>query len=436
MPKILVVDDEVDIRDLVSDILNDEGYSTVRAGSAARAIEAITLESFQAVILDIWLEGSELDGIGVLKAIKNLYPDLPVIMISGHGNIETAVQTIKLGAYDFIEKPFKAEKLTLMVERAVNNYNLILENNLLKRGSDDSLFELKWSSRTLQSVVKCAKSAAGSNSRITITGEDGAGKESLARYIHKNSPRSSKAFIVLNALSIDDENFEAQLFGKGHEIGLLQRCRGGTLYIDEVTDLSPKVQSRFLSVLQDAKLDVRVVAASSKDLGKAVNDGILNSSLYYRLNVLPLHIPPLREYTEDIGTLMEKFLNTFELQNGVESVSISPEAISALQLYNWPGNIRQLKNVAEWLVIMKSRDKKCIEVSDLPAEIKSSNFIIGENNWVASAFSKPLKEARDNFEREYLKSQLARYGGNISKTAVHVGMDRTALHRKIKALDG
>jgi two-component system nitrogen regulation response regulator NtrX len=436
MSNILVVDDEVDIRDLVSDILNDEGYTTVRAGSAARAIEAITSESFQAVILDIWLEGSDMDGIGVLKAVKNLYPELPVIMISGHGNIETAVQTIKLGAYDFIEKPFKAEKLTLMVERAVNNYNLILENNLLKRGSDDSLFELKFSSRALQAVIKCAKSAADSNSRITITGEDGVGKESLARYIHKNSHRSSKAFVVLNAFGINDENFEAMLFGKSHEIGLLQRCKGGTLYIDEVTDLSPKVQSRFLSVLQDVKFDVRVITASSKDLGKAIDDGILNSSLYYRLNVLPLYIPPLREYTEDIGVLMEKFLNAFELQNSTEAISISSEAISALQLYSWPGNIRQLKNIAEWLAIMKSKDQKCIEVSDLPAEIKSSNNAIEQDNWVMSAFAKPLKEARDNFEREYLKSQLSRYGGNISKTAIHVGMDRTALHRKIKALDG
>lgn len=435
MTSILIVDDEADIRDLLSDILSDEGYSITCVSSAAKAIDAVTSGNFSAMVLDIWLEGSDMDGIGVLKAIKSVDSDLPVIMISGHGNIETAVQTIKLGAYDFIEKPFKAEKLTIMIERAVNNYNLLRENHLLKSQAGNSLIEIEGTSRVMQNLSKAALSAAASNSRIILTGEDGTGKEFLAKYIHQNSSHAAKNFAIINAASLSDENFEQELFGKAHKIGMLQRCKGGTIYIDELTDLSPKVQSKFLNVLQDTKFDVRIIAGSSRDMNKAIEDGTLNSSLYYRLNVVPIHIAPLREHREDIELLVAKFLQHFSSHMGISAVKLSESAIAALQIYNWPGNVRQLKNVVEWLMIMKSKENKIIEASDLPAEIVAFEKSPGNDNWVNSAFAKSLKEARDSFEREYLNAQLARYGGNISKTATHVGMDRTALHRKIKSLN-
>ncbi len=434
MTGILIVDDEADIRDLVSDVLSDEGYETVCASSAAKAIDAVTSGNFSAVVLDIWLEGSEMDGIGVLKAIKSVDADLPVIMISGHGNIETAVQTIKLGAYDFIEKPFKAEKLTIMVERAVNTYNLLCENNLLRNQTSAPLIETEGSSRLMQIVLKASQSAAASNSRVIITGEDGTGKEFLAKYIHKHSQRGAKNFAILNSASLTDDNFEAELFGKDHKIGILQRCKGGTVYIDEILDLSPKVQAKFLNVLQDIKFNVRIISGSSRDLAKAIEEGRLNSSLYYRLNVVPINIPPLRERKEDIEILAEKFLNHFSLVMGLNKVALSDSALAALQLYNWPGNTRQLKNIMEWLMIMKAKDKQIIEAEDLPGEIKPFSESVDNDNWVSNAFLKPLKDARDSFEREYLSAQLNRYGGNISKTALHVGMDRTALHRKLKLL--
>jgi two-component system nitrogen regulation response regulator NtrX len=434
MAGILIVDDEADIRELISDILKDEGYDTVCASSAAKAIDAVTSGSFSAVVLDIWLEGSEMDGMGVLKAIKNVDADLPVIMISGHGNIETAVQTIQLGAYDFIEKPFKAEKLTILVERAVNTYNLLCENSVLRNQSSQALIEMEGSSRSMQVVIKAAQNAASSNSRVIITGEDGTGKEFLAKYIHKHSPRSGKNFAILNAASLTGENFESELFGKEHKIGILQKCKGGTVYIDEILDLSTKVQSKFLNVLQDTKFNVRIISGSSGDLAKAIEEGKLNSSLYYRLNVVPIHIAPLRERKEDIEILATKFLQYFSSVMGVAGISFSESAIAALQLYNWPGNVRQLKNVTEWLMIMKVKDKQAIEADDLPSELRHFGEQLDNGNWVTSAFLKPLKDARDSFEREYLSAQLNRYGGNISKTAIHVGMDRTALHRKLKSL--
>lgn len=433
MSNILIVDDKADIRDLVSDILTDEGYHTIAVSSAAKAIEAVKQTHFATAILDIWLEGSEMDGIGILKTIKNLSPDTSVVMISGHGNIETAVETIKLGAYDFIEKPFKAEKLKIIVERAVNNHNLITENNQLKQ---QHLASTKYvgQSKATATLLKAAGSAAASNSRIIITGESGTGKEMLARHIHSASERKSKPFHVLYAASITEDNFNDEVFGTELKPGLLDRAEGGTIYIDELAEMSQVVQSKFLKILQDTKYNFRVIAGSSKNLQAMAESGAINSSLYYRLNVVPLYIDPLRNRAEDLACLIEHFVTFFSTAMKLGNITFSENALSALQIYDWPGNVRELKNVIEWVMIMKAKDKSVIERDDLPAEIQHNLVASNDDNWIADSFSKPIKDARDDFEKKYLEAQLQKFNGNISKTAEYVGMERTALHRKMKAL--
>lgn len=434
MLKVLVVDDEIDIRELVAEILRDEGYDVEVASTASKAIEKANSSEFGVVLLDIWLEGSDMDGIGVLKSVKSINPNIPVIMISGHGNIETAVQCIKLGAYDFIEKPFQPNKLIIMVERAATMFKLMHENSMLKRHVYSG-FELEGSSKNMQSIAKEVKSAASVSSRIIITGEDGTGKEYIANLIHNLSSRKNRNFIVLNAAELDDGNFDALMFGTREKVGIMQRCAGGTLFIAELTGLKPSIQQRFLNIVQESLNDVRFIAASSKDIQKAVSEKEFNPSLYYRLNVLPIKVEPLRKRKDDIPILIKKFLAHLTETLKKPEVQFSDAAISVLQRYEWPGNIRQLKNVIEWIVIMKSQNAKIIDVEDLPAEILGKGSESKEASWFDHAMLMPLKEARDEFERQYIRNQVEKYGGNISKTAEHLHIDRAALHRKMKALN-
>lgn len=432
MSNILIVDDELDIRELMSDILTDEGYTVTLANSASSALKAVEGNNFSTVLLDIWLENSELDGIGVLKTIKSSLPNLPVIMISGHGNIETAVQTIKFGAYDFIEKPFKAEKLIILVERAVKTYELLQENNLLKNKERYTIDELAGTSKQIQHLCKAALNVAATQSRVIITGQDGTGKEYLAEYIHLNSDRRHKNFVIVTASSLTSENFDNEMQGGGN-VGYLDKAKDGTLYIDELAHLGDKVQLKLLNLLQNKKYNIRYIAGSCKDLAKMVSNGNFSSNLYYRLNVVPLHIPPLCERKDDVKILLEKFLNYYSELFKTERVKLTPAALGVIQHYNWPGNVRQLKNVAEWLIIMKSKDKTIIDTNDLPNEILAIKTNDSEDNWLARALSEPFKEAKKIFEYHYFNNQLSKNGHNITKVAEQVGINRTALHKKIKS---
>jgi two-component system nitrogen regulation response regulator NtrX len=435
MHRILVVDDEIDIRELLKDILQDEGYEVTLVGSAAKAVELATSSAFDAILLDIWLEGSAMDGLGVLKAIKAHDPDLPVIMISGHGTVETAVKAIKTGAYDFIEKPFKVEKLLILMQRAISTYKILHENAVLRRHMFKG-FELEGHSKAMQVLAKQVQLAATSNSRVIVVGEEGTGKEFIARSIHMNSARRHNNFGIINAAQLSEESFLQQLHGDEKKPAMLQICQGGTLYIDEIMNLNPGVQSLLLNLLQDTKLDIRFIAASRYNLNRAIEEKHLNSSLYYRLNVLQIIVPPLRQRKEDVESLANKFIEHFCDTLSAPKISLSQDALLFMQSYEWPGNVRQLKNVVEWLVIMKSRDTKIINAADLPAELHNASKINEDvqKDWFNRALSLSLREARDEFEKYYLSTQLLLYGGNISKTAEHVGIDRTALHRKLKSL--
>jgi two-component system nitrogen regulation response regulator NtrX len=450
--QILIVDDEADIRELVADILIDEGYQTVSAASAREAIHYFENGNHPAaVVLDIWLEGSEMDGIGILKYIKNNYPQIPVIMISGHGNIETAIQTIRLGAYDFIEKPFKAEKLLILISRAIEVCNLAEENRKLK-SQETSVGELIGNSKAIQQLKSAALLAAPTNSRVVISGEPGTGKEILARFIHESSKRAKKAFCILHVSNLPDEQLEIELFGTDsknvRKAGILEKSDQGTLYIDEISEMPLTIQSKFLKFLQtqtfqkvggnkDIKSDVRIIVASSRDLEEEIQNGTLNQSLYYRINVVPLRIPPLSERKEDVKPIIEHFLKMFSTALGVPCKAFSSEAITVMSAYDWPGNIRQLSNVIEWIYIMTPNAMTEITADMLPQEvigaINSKHKNLNPIN--SDILSRELKKARELFEKEYLCAQLNRFSGNISKTANFIGMDRTALHRKIKSLN-
>lgn len=448
MSKILIVDDESDIRDLISDILKDEGYITATATNAKTALEAMDSYVPDLVILDIWLEGSEFDGIGVLKRIKQSTPHLPVIMISGHGNIETAVETIRHGAYDFIEKPFKAEKLLILVNRALEVSLLSKENSSLKEQQQINA-QLHGESKAINAVIEAAKLISQAQSRVLITGEAGSGKEVLARMIHKLSNRKDKQFVTLHASSISEKDFEVEFFGiddgKDFRVGILEKSNGGVLFIDEVSEMPQSVQSKLLKFLQEhafcklgnnkaIQADIRIIVASSKDLEQEVDKGKLNKSLLYRLNVAPIHMPSLRSRKEDIRILAESLIKLLSDSLGLQKIIISEEAFVFLEMYSWPGNVRQLRNVIEWLMLMHGSENRVIQVEDLPAEIAGNNSEIHAGIIANDIVTKPLKVARDMFEKEYLEAQLARFSWNISKTAEFVGMERTALHRKIKAL--
>ncbi|MCE2993640.1 MAG: sigma-54 dependent transcriptional regulator [Candidatus Jidaibacter sp.] len=438
MKNILIIDDKADIRDLISDILSDEGYTPVSVSNASDAINAVKEQSFGAVILDIWLEGSEFDGIGVLKAIKALYRELPVIMISGHANIETAVNTIKIGAYDFIEKPFKSEKLLIMLKRALSSYSLYKENQELKRSMQiESYFVGE--SKAIQALRKTITSVAPANSRVLIQGENGVGKDIAARMIQQNSARKDQAFVSLSCLDLSEENFDAVIYGSDlvdRLTSIISKASGGTLYISELELLSDKLQQKMLKLFQDSSVDIRFILSANADLKALVDAEQFSSSLYYRINVSCISIEPLRNRKEDIKVILDYYAELFSNMYKAQKVLFSGDAIASLEVYKWPGNLIEIKNLVERLFILHAKEKAVIDTSDLPLEYTSHAINIGKKEtWLIDTLSKQLKDAKDDFERFYLSNQLSRFEGNISKTADNIGIDRTALHRKLKSLN-
>jgi two-component system nitrogen regulation response regulator NtrX len=445
---ILIVDDERDIRELVAGVLSDEGYECRTAGDSTSALQAVDQRRPSLVLLDVWLHGSPMDGLEVLDAIKSREPDLPVIIFSGHGNIDTAVSAISRGAVDFIEKPFEAERLLLLVERATETERLRRENARLKQDSSIA-DEFTGSSNVIHQVRATLKRVANTGSRVLITGPAGSGKEVAARLLHSWSGRSDKAFVIVNSARITPERFEQELFGEEADgklvrTGLLEMADGGTLFLDEVADMPESTQARILRVLTEQSfvrvggnrqigVDVRVVSATSRDLENEIAERRFREDLYYRLNVVPVDVPALARRREDIPVLAHHFFTRFASELGVSSPEISSEAMASLEAHDWPGNVRQLRNVIERTVILAPRDRlQRIDPDMLPPEISGQG---GEGDaGITTLMGVPLREARESFEREYLRIQIRRFSGNISKTAGFIGMERSALHRKLKLL--
>ncbi|AZI37903.1 nitrogen assimilation regulatory protein NtrX [Caenibius tardaugens NBRC 16725] len=445
---ILIVDDERDIRELVAGVLSDEGYECRTAGDSTAALSAIDERRPSLVLLDVWLHGSPMDGLEVLDAIKQREPDLPVIIFSGHGNIDTAVSAVSRGAVDFIEKPFETERLLLLVERATETERLRRENARLREGFLTAE-EFTGNSSHINQVRATLKRVASTGSRVLISGPAGAGKEVAARLLHSWSPRADKAFITVNSARITPERFEQELFGEEADgkllrPGMLELADGGTLYLDEVADMPLSTQARILRVLTDQSfvrvggtreigVDVRVVSSTSGDLETEILEKRFREDLFYRLNVVPVAIPPLIQRREDIPALADHFFARYASEQGIAPPRIGDEAMAALQAYDWPGNVRQLRNVVERTVILAPRERlEQIDADMLPSEITGRG---GDGDaGVGTLMGIPLREARESFEREYLRVQIRRFSGNISKTAVFIGMERSALHRKLKLL--
>ncbi len=447
--EVLVVDDEADIRDLVSGVLEDEGYSVRSAADSSAALEAMKDRRPSLVLLDVWLQGSRLDGLQLLQEIKRNDPSLPVLMISGHGNLDTAVAAIREGAVDFIEKPFEAERLLHLVSRATETERLRRENaSLRQQVSHDQM--LGGNSVPINTVRATLKRVAPTGSRVLITGPAGVGKEVAARTIHQWSARSGGPFMVVSAAMMTPERVEEELFGVEQEgvsrPGLLEQAHGGTLFLDEIADMPLTTQGKILRVLTDqsyhrvggqrpVKVDVRVLSATSRDLQQEIAEGRFREDLYYRLNVVPVRMPPLRERREDIPELANQFLARFAAERRIPAPTFSDEALAALQAHDWPGNIRQLRNIIERTVILAPCERvETIEAEMLPPEILESQGQAGASSQAMMIMGSPLREARESFEREYLKIQIRRFSGNISRTASFIGMERSALHRKLKAL--
>jgi two-component system nitrogen regulation response regulator NtrX len=448
---ILVVDDEVDIRELVAGLLEDEGYRTRKAGSADEALAAIAARRPNLVFLDIWLQGSRLDGLQVLELIKESHPDLAVVMISGHGNIETAVSAIKSGAYDFIEKPFKADRLVLVAERALEASRLRREVRELKTRSVQAS-RIVGRSTAVNQLRQTLERVAPTNARVLITGEPGCGKELTARTLHEASTRSAGPFVVINAATITPETMEEELFGveggdgRSRRVGALEEAHGGTLYIDEIGDMPRETQNRILRVLVDQNfqrvggatrvhVDVRIISSSSRDLVKLIADGQLREDLYHRLGVVPIRVPALSERREDVPELIEFFMDQISIAAGLPKRRIGGDAMAILQSHEWPGNVRELRNNVERLMILTKGDPTAeITVDMLPAEVGAMVPTTPSGSGGEKLMSLPLRDAREIFEREYLMAQIARFSGNISRTAEFIGMERSALHRKLKSL--
>jgi two-component system nitrogen regulation response regulator NtrX len=445
---ILVVDDERDIRELVSGVLSDEGYDCRTAGDSSSALAAIDERRPSLVLLDVWLHGSPMDGLEVLDAIKQREPELPVIIFSGHGNIDTAVSAVSRGAMDFIEKPFEASRLLLLVERATETERLRRENTRLRQGFSSGE-EFTGNSTAINQVRATLKRVAGTGSRVLISGPAGAGKEVAARLLHSWSTRADNAFVIVNSARITPERFEQELFGeeaKGKLVrqGLLEVADGGTLYLDEIADMPLSTQARILRVLTEQsfvrvggsrqiRVDVRVVSSTARDLEKEMEEKRFREDLFYRLNVVPVAVPSLAERRDDIPSLAEHFFTRYSAEQGIPAPEISEEAMAALQAYDWPGNVRQLRNVVERTIILTPRDEiGTIEASMLPSEVTGGR--LGGGGGISALMGVPLREARESFEREYLSIQIRRFSGNISKTAGFIGMERSALHRKLKLL--
>ena len=451
---ILIVDDEPDIRMLVDGILRDEGYDTRQAGDSDAVLAAFRARRPSLVVLDVWLQGSRLDGLGILQAIQNEDAQVPVVMISGHGNIEMAVTAIQHGAYDFIEKPFQTDRLLLVVRRALEAAHLARENAELRLRAGPEI-ELTGDSTGIGQLRAAVEKVAPTGSRVMIGGAAGAGKEVAARMIHARSRRAEGPFVALNCATLNPGRFEEELFGveggadptsPARRPGVLERAHGGTLLLDEVSDMPLETQGKIVRALQDqtferlggsvrVKVDIRVLSTTNKDLQAEIAAGRFREDLFYRLAVVPLRVPSLKERREDVPALARHFLARSAETSGIPGRVLSTDALTALQAYDWPGNVRQLRNLMDWLVIMApGTSSDPIRAEMLPPEIGSGAPALFNADPSADIMALPLREARDLFETQYLQSQLLRFGGNISRTAGFVGMERSALHRKLKQL--
>ncbi len=446
---VLIVDDEADIRELVAAILSDEGYAVRTAEDSEGALAAIRSRKPSLAILDIWMQGGGLDGLELLDVIKGLDADLPVIMISGHGNIETAVSAIKRGAYDFLEKPFKADRLVMVVERALEASGLRRENRRLRTQASvpDGLIGASAAAQQLRTMIG---KVALANSRVLISGPPGSGKETAARLIHAASHRSKGEFVAISAAGMTPERMDFELFGEESDsgrprnIGVFERAHAGTLYIDDVADMPRESQSRILRVLveqrfrrlggdQDVQVDVRVISSTSRDLAGEIAAGRFREDLFHRLNVVPLRVPGLSERREDIPELIAYYIERLSAASGLPKRALADDAYATLQVQSWPGNVRQLRNVVERILILASGDPgQAITADMLPSDASTAPSAsgLGTERIIALA----LREARELFERDYLNAQIMRFGGNISRTAAFIGMERSALHRKLKSL--
>jgi len=451
---ILIVDDEADIRVLTAGILEDEGFQTRASENSTQALAEIETRRPSLILLDIWLQGSELDGIEILEAVKRDHPGIPVVMMSGHGTIETAVKAINIGAYDFIEKPFKADRLVICIERAVEATRLRRENEELRvrAGTADALIG---DSPSMVQLHQAVDKVSQVNSRVLISGPAGSGKEVTARMIHRLSSRADEPFVVVNCATMEPDRMEEELFGteaptadgeRHTRVGTFEEAHNGTLFLDEVADMPIETQGKIVRVLQEqvfervggssrVEVDVRVIGSTSRDLQQEISKGNFRQDLFYRLSVVPLNIPPLNQCREDVRLLAEYFMSRAAELNGQQVRILGQDAIMALQAYDWPGNVRELRNIIERLLIMSPGGPEDeISADMLPAEVISnapSAEMLGKSSDVLGL---SLREAREKFEREYLYSQVARFGGNISKTASFIGMERSALHRKLKTL--
>jgi len=452
--EILVVDDEADIRMLLNGVLSDEGYSVREAGNSDETLEAMRTRRPSLVILDIWLHNSKLDGLELLQTILQEHPALPVVMISGHGTIEVAVSAIRHGAYDFIEKPFKADRLLLVVERGIEAARLKMEVEELRQRVGPAA-ELLGDSFAINQIRQAIEKVAPTGSRVLITGPPGAGKEIVARLLHDNSGRRSGQFVVLNCATMHPDRLESELFGteagvagrnEPAKLGTFERAHGGTLLLDEVADMPLETQGKIVRVLQEqtfervggqkrVEVDVRVIASTNQDLPQQIRQGNFREDLFYRLNVVPIPVPALRERREDIPVLARHFMTRSAELAGLPPRTLSDDAIAGLQAYEWPGNVRQLRNVLDWILIMAPGEVgDPVHAEMLPPDIGSIAPVAGADNAGQEIMSLPLREAREVFERQYLEAQVARFGGNVSRTAAFIGMERSALHRKLRSL--
>lgn len=446
---ILIVDDEPDIRELVSGILSDEGFTTRVASTGEKALEEISLRQPHLLILDVWLGDPKYDGLKILELIQKSNPDLPILMISGHGTVETAVSAIKLGAYDFIEKPFKTDRLLLVVSRAIEAAALRKENRYLKEGALSP--QMIGVSSAIQKVRKIIDKAAPTNSRILMMGPAGAGKELAAREIHTKSKRVSGPFFVFHCLMNSENSLDDALFGKeeaadsSRQLGLLELAHGGTLFLDEVTELPLESQAKLVRFLhensfkrrgghQKVAVDVRILAATKRDLKAAIEAGFFREDLYYRLNVVTLSLPPLKDRLEDIPELVTYFVERLSKQAGVPKRCFSEAALALMKTYKWPGNVHELRNVVERaLILSPAANDTAVAPDELPPEVRGEVMTASSQN-TTDFLSMPLREAREYFEREYLLAQVQKFAGNISRTATFIGMERSALHRKLRQL--
>ncbi len=448
---ILIVDDEADIRELVAGILDDEGFSTRTARDSDTALAEVSNRRPHLVFLDIWLQGSKLDGLQLLEQIKKDNPELPVVMISGHGNIETAVAAIKRGAYDFIEKPFKSDRLILVATRALETSRLKREVRELKQLAPTASI-LTGHSPCMNQLRQTIERAAKANSRILIVGPSGAGKELAARTLHQHSTRTEGPFVVINAAAITPERMEEEMFGVDHangeqrKVGALEEAHGGTLFIDEIGDLPRETQNKILRVLVDqsfqrvggatkVQVDVRIISSTARNLEEEIAAGRFREDLYHRLSVVPIRVPPLSERREDIPELIDYFMDQISANTGLPKRQIGQDAMAVLQSHVWPGNVRQLRNNVERVMILAGGGPEVIITADmLPQDVGSMVPAMPNSNNGEHIMGLPLREAREVFERDYLIAQISRFSGNISRTAEFVGMERSALHRKLKAL--